>query len=123
MAKLTYEFKNLREIKIDLNKLSRKNRKNAETLTRETGVKIADQSKINLTVNKSVITGTLRRSQTSNFYPLGCYAETGTNVHYAPPVELGTSKRRAKPYLHPAWLKYSLIYQRALNDLLKSLLP
>lgn len=123
MAKLTYKFENLKEIQIDLKKLSRKAKKRIEVSTKETGVKIADQSKVNLTENKSVITGTLRRSMTSVFYPMGCYSEIGSNVHYAPNVELGTSRSRAKPYLSPAWLKFIEAYQRGLNRELRALLP
>lgn len=123
MAKLTYRFENLGEIQVNLRKLSRKARKRIEVSTKETGVKIADQSKVNLTENKSVMTGTLRRSMTSVFYPIGCYSEIGTNVFYAPYVELGTHRARAKPYLQPAWSKHIDSYQRVLNKELKALLP
>lgn len=33
---------------------------------------------------------------------LGFYVEVGTNVSYAPFVEFGTSRQRAKPFLTPA---------------------
>lgn len=47
-----------------------------------------------------VVTGRLRDSIT-NVYEKGS-VYVGTNVEYAPYVELGTSKRKAKPYLRPA---------------------
>ena len=88
-------------------------------------------AKQNLTDNKSVITGLLRNSIThgvngghtsisaykadvgdgSGTYDgdfstggakKGTVVIVGTNVEYAPWVELGTTKRKAKPYLQPA---------------------
>ena len=35
----------------------------------------------------------------------GAKATIGTNVEYAPYVELGTSRQQAEPYLHPALQK------------------
>ena len=36
----------------------------------------------------------------------------GTNVEYAPYVEMGTSRSRAQPYLKPALVNHALEYQR-----------
>lgn len=48
-----------------------------------------------------VDTGNLRNS--ISHAPQGPNTESiGTNVHYAPYVELGTSRMRAQPYLRPA---------------------
>lgn len=47
-----------------------------------------------------VDTGKLRGSIQTNLSPK--QAEVGTNVEYAPYVELGTSKMAAQPYLYPA---------------------
>lgn len=48
-----------------------------------------------------VKTGTLKRSITHNFLDEHT-AIVGSNVEYAPFVELGTSKMAARPYLRPA---------------------
>ena len=48
-----------------------------------------------------VQTGTLKRSITHEFRGKHTVA-VGSNVEYAPYVELGTSKMTAKPYLRPA---------------------
>ena len=140
MAKITMNLVGEREFQIDLNHLKKKVRKDVGTLTKGTGVKIADQSKKNLTVNRSVVTGTLRRSMTSEFHEAQCYSEAGTNVIYAPPVEFGhrqtpgryvhAIRRRlkaarvaAKPFLTPAYKRYEPIYFRALMMLLKKAFP
>jgi len=44
----------------------------------------------------------------------------GTNVSYAAIVELGTSKRRAKPYLRPAVDNYKDRYREILQEALKN---
>jgi len=61
------------------------------------------RSKENLIANKSVVTGTLLRSMTTEILPRGLEAEVGTVTVYAPYVELGTRRSRAKPYLGPAF--------------------
>lgn len=48
-----------------------------------------------------VDTGTLKRSITHEFRGKHTVA-VGSNVEYAPYVELGTSKMSARPYLRPA---------------------
>ena len=48
-----------------------------------------------------VRTGRLRASITTEKIDTAAYA-VGTNVEYAPYVEFGTRKMRAKPYLRPA---------------------
>ena len=40
----------------------------------------------------------------------------GTNVEYAPYVELGTSRTRAQPYLKPAVVNHSDEYKRIVED-------
>lgn len=50
--------------------------------------------------NAPVDTGRLRGSITNVVYE--DYALIGTNVEYAPYVELGTSRQSAQPYLRPA---------------------
>ena len=40
----------------------------------------------------------------------------GTNVEYAPYVELGARKQRARPYLKPAMVDHKKEYERILRD-------
>jgi HK97 gp10 family phage protein len=61
------------------------------------------RSKENLIANKSVVTGTLLRSMTTDMLEGGYAAEVGTVTEYAPYVEFGTRRSRAKPYLIPAY--------------------
>lgn len=44
----------------------------------------------------------------------------GSNVEYAPYVELGTSKMRARPYLKPAVENYAGEYKELLEQAMKS---
>lgn len=123
MAKLTFKFKNFKEFQVDLKKLNRKVKEDIGSVTAEIAKRISDQSKKNLTLNKSVITGTLRRSMTFVFYQRQIYAECGTNVFYGPYVEFGTSRSSAKPYLGPAFEKWNPLYMRYLYLKLKAALP
>ena len=123
MAKLNFEFKNYGAFEVDLRKLDRKMKEDMRNTTKDTARRISDQAKKNLTQNKSVDTGTLRRSMTFVFFERDCYAEIGTNVEYAPFVEFGTCRMGAKPYLRPAWAKYNAIYVRYLQVKLRGLLP
>ena len=50
--------------------------------------------------NTPVDTGKLRASIQTSLEPTR--AEVGTNVEYAPYVEMGTSKMAAQPFLYPA---------------------
>ena len=43
-------------------------------------------------------------------------AYIGTNVEYAPYVELGTSRQKAKPYLAPAVQKHIDEYKKIVKD-------
>lgn len=44
----------------------------------------------------------------------------GTNVEYAPYVELGTSRQKAQPFLKPAASEHSAEYERIMKASLKS---
>lgn len=44
----------------------------------------------------------------------------GTNVEYAPDVELGTSHSKAYPFLKPAATGHTTVYRRILEDELKN---
>lgn len=50
----------------------------------------------------NVDTGTLRNSVTHAVDEAGRYVVVGTNVEYAPEIELGTVRQEAWPYLRPA---------------------
>lgn len=69
-----------------------------------------------------VRTGNLRNSITAQVAEEG--SETlvvvGTDVYYAPYVELGTHKMGARPYLRPAVEKYKNEYKRVLENELKN---
>lgn len=123
MAKLTFEFKHYGEFKVDLRKLDKKMKQDIRSTTASTARRISDQAKKNLTQNKSVDTGTLRRSMTFVFYERDSYAEIGTNVMYAPFVEFGTCRMSSRPYLRPAWEKYNPIYIRYLQAKMRGLFP
>jgi hypothetical protein len=44
----------------------------------------------------------------------------GTNVEYAPYVELGTSRSAAYPFLKPAATEHTDVYKRIVEDELKN---
>jgi phage gpG-like protein len=47
-------------------------------------------------------------------------AYIGTNVEYAPDVELGTVKQEAQPYLKPAVADHAQTYRNIMEDELKN---
>lgn len=65
-----------------------------------------------------VDTGRLRNSISHQVD--GGSAYIGTNVEYAPYVELGTSRTRAKPYLKPAVTDHAGEYRTIIQDGMKS---
>lgn len=65
-----------------------------------------------------VDTGTLRNSITNTTDENAAYI--GTNVEYAPYVELGTVKMRARPYLKPAATEHTAEYKALIEDSLKN---
>ena len=64
------------------------------------GAMVQGEAKRNLRANDSVRTGRLRGSIAS--IVKSDNVVVGTNVEYAPYVEYGTVRSRAKPYLRPA---------------------
>ena len=120
---MTVKIENTKELKVDLRKLTKKVTREIREATAETARKITNQSKRNLTDNRSVVTGRLRRSMSFVLYPIDIYADIGTNVFYGKYVEFGTRRSRAKPYLAPAFNQYSKEYEKYLYVKLKSLLP
>ncbi len=61
-----------------------------------------------------VDTGNLRNSITNAVDDKSAYV--GTNVEYAPYVELGTSRAKAQPFIKPAATKHSDVYKRIVQD-------
>ena len=76
-------------------------------------------AKENLTRNRSVDTGRLRNSVTHAIDGDRKVVYIGTNVHYAPYVELGTSRAKEKPYLRPAASEHENEYKQAFESELK----
>lgn len=66
-----------------------------------------------------VDTGRLRNSLTYEVDAPDKSVTIGSAVEYAPFVEQGTSKRRAKPYLRPAIIDHRDDYQRIVENILK----
>lgn len=72
---------------------------NAEKLAlAEMGFLVEAESKLRCTVD----TGTLKRSITNVVDDEAKSVTIGTNIIYAPYVELGTSMQKAKPFLNPS---------------------
>ena len=65
-----------------------------------------------------VDTGNLRGSITYEVDADGNAVYIGTNVEYAPYVELGTSRQKAQPFLRPAASEHSAQYRRVLKKAL-----
>ena len=96
----------------------------------ECGIKIQEYA----TKNAPVDTGRLRASITyatsasqgsGDSTPRGKAEEhtlyAGTNVEYAPYVEMGTSRMRAQPYLEPAFVNQFDIFKQIFDDNFKKL--
>ena len=87
----------------------------AYEMTRERSLEI-----IGLTAEKyakeivPVDTGRLRNSITHDVDGKEVYI--GTNVEYAPPVEYGTVKQRAQPFLVPAATEHDSTYKQIIQD-------
>ena len=65
-----------------------------------------------------VDTGRLRNSISNTHDDDSAYI--GSNVEYAAYVELGTSKRKAKPYLKPAVTQHTAEYKSIVQEAFKS---
>lgn len=86
----------------------------------EVGLAAEGFAKKKLTENHSVDTGRLRNSVT-HIIDMGEEAVyIGTNVEYAPYVELGTSRSKAKPYLVPAAQEHKAEYRKIFEKHLAS---
>ena len=78
----------------------------------EVGLAAEGFAKKKITENHSVDTGRLRNSVTHAINMDEEAVYIGTNVEYAPYVELGTSRSKAKPYLLPAAPDHEADYQK-----------
>lgn len=67
-----------------------------------------------------VRTGNLRNSISHAVSKSEQAAFIGTNVEYAPFVEMGTSKMKARPFIKPAATEYSEEYKAIMLDALKN---
>lgn len=65
-----------------------------------------------------VDTGRLRNSITHQVYVNDKAVHVGTNVEYAPYVELGTKRQKAQPYLRPAITNHISEYKEIFNRVL-----
>ena len=61
-----------------------------------------------------VDTGRLRNSITHEVEDKAVYI--GTNVEYAPPIEYGTIKQKAQPFLAPAATEHDSTYRQIIRD-------
>lgn len=93
-----------------------------------TAIGIAAESNAKKEITKAVYdtpergyvrTGRLRNSITHAVEKSEQAVYIGSNVGYAAPVELGTSKMRARPYLRPAATKYNEEYKSLAEQALK----
>jgi HK97 gp10 family phage protein len=74
-------------------------------------------AKVALTEQHAVDTGRLRGSVSHAVDGYSVYI--GTNVEYAPYIEFGTSKQKARPYLKPAATEYPKTYRAIVERELK----
>ena len=108
------------------------------------GMQAEGYAKDNLTMLWAVDTGNLRNSITHKLEPDGKAVQIGTNIEYAPYVELGTGKyaeggrkdpwvyqddegrwhhtngQRAQPYLKPAVEDHKQTYRNIIEDEMKN---
>lgn len=82
------------------------------------GMTAEKHAKDNIQNNHSVDTGRLLNSITHAEEDDAVYI--GTNVEYAPFVELGTSRSKAKPYLRPAAEDHADEYAKLIESAMKS---
>ncbi|MGL5460715.1 MAG: HK97-gp10 family putative phage morphogenesis protein [Cetobacterium sp.] len=93
---------NLNEVQGKIKGLSMKLKSEVEELITFYGLETQKLIRKKLTDNKSVKSGRLRRS--ININKIGRFeCRVGTNVFYAPYVEYGTRRARAKPYIKPVF--------------------
>ena len=67
----------------------------------------------------NVDTGVLRNSVTHAVDARGGYVIVGTNVEYAPHIELGTVRQKAWPFLRPAATEHTKEYREVVRSKLR----
>lgn len=86
----------------------------------EIGMRAESAAKKNLTASGAVDTGRLRASVTHQLDTSTDSVYIGTNVEYAPYIELGTRKMKARPYLRPAASDHADEYRAVLKKNLEN---
>ena len=81
------------------------------------GLQGETNAKMHITAVGAVDTGRLRNSLTHATDEDAAYI--GTNVEYAPYVELGTYKMKARPYLEPAVTQHVDEYRELVENFMK----
>ena len=84
------------------------------------GMTAEGHAKRNLYPGHGLDTGRLRNSITYKAVRTERAVYIGTNVEYAPYVELGTRKMRARPFLKPAATEHNDEYKKIMEAALKS---
>lgn len=87
------------------------------------GMTAEGHAKRKITDYPAVDTGRLRNSITYAVKADEKAVYIGTNVEYAPYVELGTRKMRARPFLKPAATEHNDEYKKIMEAALKSAEP
>lgn len=102
MITVRIDNQELKKAFANINKYSKRTKAKVRTQVAASSLKIESRTKILLTRQRAVDTGRLRSSYKAIFKRNGLGAEVGTNVEYAPFIEFGTSRMRARPSLFPA---------------------
>lgn len=96
MDRVAFKLDGAEQVKAKLLDISEKTEQKMKEAVGEAGLNIQRNAKLVCPVD----TGTLRNSIMVDFQ--GLTATVHTNIPYAPYVEFGTFKMRARPYLTPA---------------------
>jgi HK97 gp10 family phage protein len=86
------------------------------------GMAAEAHAKRNLYPGHGLDTGRLRNSVGNQVVMDEKAVYIGTNVEYAPYVELGTSRSRPKPFLKPAATEHTAEYKQIMKDAMKTAL-
>ena len=139
------EVNDLNKFAVEVSKLSDKTEENVKKVLKNSAFNIEANAKKNLSSNKSVVTGHLRRGITTDIKGLEATIHT-SNIKYAPMVEYGTKAHiikaknkkalywkgashpvksvrhpgsKAKPYLMPAFEKEKDTFVKNLKEVIE----